>query len=155
MNLRFHSSVIFVKDIEVSKNFYCNILNQVIDTDFGNNNSLKNGLSLWQVPDWHILYKGFYNQSNSNKALELYFETEDISEIQNLIVKNNIMIHHDLIEESWGQKTIRVYDPDQNLIEIGEKLEVFIKRMFKEGLTLEEINQKTGVPLELINEFIQ
>ena len=37
MKLNFHSTVLFVKDIEVSKQFYCNILSQEIDSDFGNN----------------------------------------------------------------------------------------------------------------------
>lgn len=41
MTLKFHSTVLFVKDIELSKNFYCSILNQEIDTDFGNNITLK------------------------------------------------------------------------------------------------------------------
>ncbi|HAF31221.1 MAG TPA: hypothetical protein DCG75_19450 [Bacteroidales bacterium] len=155
MKLKFHSSVLFVKNIEVSKEFYCNILKQKIETDFGNNISLKNGLSLWQVPDWHVLNKDFYDKFNPNKCLELYFETDDINEIKRLIEKNHITIHHDLNEETWGQKTIRFYDPDNNLIEIGEKLQVFIKRMYFEELTIEEIYKKTGVPKKLIKEYIK
>jgi catechol 2,3-dioxygenase-like lactoylglutathione lyase family enzyme len=155
MNLKFHSSVLFVKDLEISKQFYCDFLKQEIETDFGNNIVLKGGLSLWQIPDWHSLKSDFYIKDNTNNALELYFETEDISQITKIINSNNISKHHDLTEESWGQKTIRIYDPDNNLIEIGEKLESFIKRMYLEGLTIEQINKKSGVPINLISEYIR
>jgi lactoylglutathione lyase len=155
MTLKFHSAVLFVKNIEISKDFYCNVLKQEIETDFGNNISLKGGLSMWQVSDWHPLYSDFYDKENYNKSLELYFETEDISQIVYLISSNNILKHHELTEESWGQKTIRIYDPDNNLIEIGEKLESFIKRMHKEGLSVEQINKKSGVPINLIYEYIK
>lgn len=155
MTLKFHSSVLLIKDIEISKHFYCKILKQEIDTDFGNNITLKGGLSLWQIPDWHTLTKDFYDKYNSNNALELYFETEDIFEIVDIINTNKIPMHHELTEESWGQKTIRIYDPDNNLVEIGEKLESFIKRMFQEGLSIEQINKKSGVPINLIMEYIK
>lgn len=155
MKLNFHSTVLFVKDIEVSKQFYCNILSQEIDSDFGNNISFKTGLSLWQIPEEHILNTDFYKKNISNKSLEIYFETEDIDEIVEFINSKNIKKHHELIEESWGQKTIRIYDPDNNLIEIGEKLESFIKRMYHEGLSIEQINQKSGVHINLISEYIK
>ena len=153
--MEFHSSVIFVEDIKVSKKFYCDILNQEIETDFGNNVSLKNGLSLWEIPKTHMLNNSFYQKGNTNQALELYFETENIDAVVDLIKKNKISKHHDLIEESWGQKTIRVYDPDQNLIEIGEKLEIFIRRMLESGLNTLQIYQKTGVPEDLIKKLLK
>jgi len=153
--MKFHSSVLFVKNINTSKHFYCNILNQEIETDFGNNVSLKGGLSLWQIPEWHSLNENFYSNKNTNKALELYFESENIDLIVDLINRENITKHHDIIEESWGQKTIRVFDPDMNLIEIGESLKTFIKRMFDEGLTIKQINKKSGVPNNLISEYIK
>jgi len=155
MKIKYHSSVLFVNDIETSKRFYIDILNQEVASNFGNNISFKGGLSIWQIPDQHPLNKTFYTNSESNSALELYFETEDILKVVELINQNNLRTHHDLIEESWGQRTIRIYDPDDNLIEIGEKLESFIKRMFQEGLSIEEINKKSGVPINLIEEYIK
>lgn len=134
MDIRFHSSVIFVKDISISKSFYCDILKQEILYDFGNNVSLKGGLSLWQIQNNHIISKKLEGAGNPNKSLELF---------------------HNIHEETWGQKTIRFFDPDYNLIEIGEKLEIFIQRMYKEGLSISEINKKTGVPENLINEYIK
>ncbi|OFX89113.1 MAG: hypothetical protein A2W99_02045 [Bacteroidetes bacterium GWF2_33_16] len=154
MNLKFHSSVIFVKDINISKDFYCEILKQEIENDFGNNISLKCGISLWQIPDWHHLNNNFYNKKAGNKAFEIYFETDDIEEVANNISNHSIKILHEIIEESWGQKTIRIFDPDGNLVEIGEKLEVFIQRLFTTGTTLQQISAKTGVSINQIEKII-
>ncbi|OFX46371.1 MAG: hypothetical protein A2X13_12875 [Bacteroidetes bacterium GWC2_33_15] len=153
--MRFHSSVIFVKDISISKSFYCDILKQEILYDFGNNVSLKGGLSLWQIQNNHIISKKLEDAGNPNKSLEIYFETDNIFETASLINDNKIKLFHNIHEETWGQKTIRFFDPDYNLIEIGEKLEIFIQRMYKEGLPISEINKKTGVPENLINEYIK
>ncbi len=155
MDLKFHSTVLFVKDIEVSKNFYCNILMQVIDADFGNVITLKNGLSLWQISKKHRLEKDFHPKNNSNRSMEICFEIEHIDQIIELIQLNKIPLHHDLTEESWGQRTIRFYDPDQNLVEVGETLEVFIHRLKNQGLTVHEINKKTGVPVEQIKNLLK
>ncbi|MBI9052984.1 MAG: hypothetical protein JEY96_04155 [Bacteroidales bacterium] len=155
MSIKFHSSVLFVKNIEVSKHFYCSILNQEIETDFGNNISFKGGLSLWQIPEWHSLNKDFYKKETSNTSLELCFETENINQIIDLANDYTIDKYQDITEELWGQKTIRVYDPDMNLIEIGESLKTFIKRMYDEGLTIEQINKKSGVPINLISDYIK
>ncbi len=58
--------------------------------------------------------------SNSNQS-ELYFEESDIEKfvarLEMLYPKtenvNRLMTH------SWGQKVVRFYDPDGNLIEVG------------------------------------
>jgi len=155
MDIKFHSSVIFVKDISISKKFYCETLKQEIETDFGNNISLKGGLSLWQMQNNHIINDNLKNVGNPNKSLEIYFETDSIFDISYLIKESKIKLFHDIHEETWGQKTIRFFDPDDNLIEVGEKLEIFIQRMHKEGLSIDQINKKTGVPENLINEFLK
>jgi catechol 2,3-dioxygenase-like lactoylglutathione lyase family enzyme len=154
MNLKFHSSVIFVKDINISKQFYCELLKQEIETDFGNNVSLKGGISLWQIPEWHSLNNNFYNRKAGNKAFEIYFETDDIVEVSKNISNQNSNMLHEIIEETWGQKTLRIFDPDGNLIEIGEKLEVFIRRLYATGMTLQQIAEKTGVPVNQIEKII-
>ena len=53
--MKFHSSVIFVNDIEKSKDFYVRLLNQEIEHDFGKNVILKNGLSLWEINPEHVI----------------------------------------------------------------------------------------------------
>jgi hypothetical protein len=60
---------------------------------------------------------------------------------------------HPLHEEPWGQRTIRFFDPDHHLIEIGEPLEVFIRRLITQGMSPEAVTAKTGVPLDKVKEL--
>ncbi|MGE0090129.1 MAG: VOC family protein [Bacteroidales bacterium] len=154
MNLKIHSSVIFVRDINISKQFYCDQLKQEIEYDFGNNVLLKCGITLWQIPHWHYLHNNFYSAKSGNKAFEICFETDQMDDALLLIKNNKIPLQHDIIEEKWGQRTIRMLDPDNNLIEIGEKLEVFINRLHEKGFNSNQIAQKTGVPEQQIKNII-
>jgi catechol 2,3-dioxygenase-like lactoylglutathione lyase family enzyme len=51
----------------------------------------------------------------------LYFEESDIEGFVEKLEKlypNTVYVNR-LMEHSWGQKVIRFYDPDGNLIEVG------------------------------------
>ena len=60
-----------------------------------------------------------------NNASELYFEERDIEgfnqKLEELypdtVYVNRLMTH------SWGQRVVRFYDPDGNLIEVGTPME--------------------------------
>ena len=56
--------------------------------------------------------------------------------------------------EPWGQITIRFYDPDGHLIEIGETMEVFILRIYKETDSIQTTSQRTGVSMPTIMDII-
>lgn len=84
MDLKNCSTVIFVKDIDISKDFYCRILEQIIDLDFGKNVIFKSGFAIWEIQDKHNIPStlGLDNVMNSSiNRFELYFETENLSEI--------------------------------------------------------------------------
>ena len=60
-----------------------------------------------------------------------------------------------LMEHDWGQRVIRIYDPDGHIIEVGESLEYVAKRYLKSGMSVEETALKTQLPqaqVELIAE---
>ncbi|MEE4196042.1 MAG: VOC family protein [Bacteroidales bacterium] len=155
MNISFHSTVIFVQDIEISKKFYCGFLKQTITEDFGAVITLSSGLSLWQMPEGHRLKENYDPVSSNHSPMEVCFETQTMDEVVEFIHQEGIRLVHGLIEEPWGQRTIRFFDPDNHIVEIGEELPVFIQRMNDEGLSLAEIHQKTGVPMEKIKHLIQ
>ena len=52
---------------------------------------------------------------------ELYFEESDIEGFAKKLEASEFVIEYvnELMEHSWGQKVIRFYDPDGNLIEVG------------------------------------
>lgn len=155
MKPRFHSIVLFVKDIERSKKFYTEVLGQEMEYDFGNNVALKSGITLWKImPDHIISRSGKHNKTNITKAFEVYFETDDLEPVQKIVAKNHLETLHDLMEEPWGQRTIRFYDPDKNLIEIGETLETFVRRMALSGMKPEEISVKTTIPVQIVKRLL-
>jgi catechol 2,3-dioxygenase-like lactoylglutathione lyase family enzyme len=156
MELKYHSVVVFVKDIETARDFYLDVLEQEIEYDFGKNIAFKSGISLWEITRGHLIENsGSHCQTDSTKAYELYFETEDIDKIQIEVAEQRLSILHDLIEEPWGQRTIRFYDPDNNLIEVGETMEAFVKRFSESGMTPEQISVKTTIPVEIVRQMVQ
>ena len=117
--MKLKNVLIVVKDIEKSKQFYQNLfgLNMVLDND--GNMILTEGLVLQEEKIWKsFLGKEIIPKSNS---CELYFEERDIEAFVQKLEKlypsvqyvNKLMIH------SWGQKVVRFYDLDGNLIEVG------------------------------------
>jgi len=150
----FHSTVIFVKSIEISKDFYTKFLNFSIEHDFGKNVIMNNGLTIWEIRTEHIISKELEAKNSSNR-FELYFETESIDKIFNLLNNAKIKFLHKIHEEPWGQRTIRFFDPDNHLIEIGEPLEIFVNNMSKKGLTPSQISEKSGIPIETVIALIQ
>jgi catechol 2,3-dioxygenase-like lactoylglutathione lyase family enzyme len=145
MNL--HSTVLFVKDIQNSKKFYTQILAFKIQHDFGKNIILDNGLAIWEIQPEHIIARNLSTTPESNR-FELYFETENLENIFEKLQSAGIRFFHKIKEESWGQRTIRFFDPDHHLLEIGETLEVFVNNMHKRGLTPVQISEKSGIQLE-------
>ncbi len=149
----FSSSVLFVKDIETSQKFYKDLMGLEIKDDFGACKIFSCGLALWAVNDDHLINQK-WKREKQNGNLEICFETEDFDAIYKTIKDLDIPVLHDFHVESWGQKTIRVFDPDNNLVEIGESIPTFIKRMYKEGMSVEAIAEKSSVPKEQVENIL-
>ncbi len=152
--MKFHSSVIFVKDIKKSKDFYIRLLNQEIEHDFGENVILKGGLTIWEIRPEHVISKQLETDNNSNR-FELYFETELIDETYKKLKSEKVEFLHEIHEEPWGQRTIRLFDCDKHLVEIGEPMETFVKNMNEKGLSSNQITEKSGIPIETVNNILR
>ncbi len=156
-DIRFNNIILFVKDIEASKEFYTNILKLEIDEDMGKGLSFKSGFGLWELGNDDIIL----NKIGKNNILKtrstdflLVFNVDDINDISSLLEKNNIELLHDIHEESWGQKTIRFYDPDNHLIEVGETMQSVVKRLHQKGMTPLEISNKTNMDVIVIEKYL-
>ena len=111
--------LIVVKDIEKSKQFYNDLfgLDLVLDND--GNMILTEGLVLQDEKIWKkFLGKDIIPKSNS---CELYFEERDIEAFVEKLEQSypSIQYANKLMTHSWGQKVVRFYDLDGNLIEVG------------------------------------
>lgn len=157
MPVRFHSTALFVKDIEISKRFYTEQLGQSIELDFGKNVILKNGITLWEIQSHHIIPQIIGNHAVSHpesNRFELYFETEELEATYERLTQAGVSFLHPIHEEPWGQRTFRLFDPDSHLIEIGEPLNVFVRRLHGEGMAADQISRKTGVPMDMVQAII-
>ena len=61
---------------------------------------------------------------------------------------------HSIIEQPWGQRCFRVYDPDQHIVEFGEPMHIVVLRYHENGMDVKEINKKTLMPINIINKII-
>lgn len=151
--MKLHSIVLFVKDIELSKIFYTKLIGLSILHDFGNNVILSNGISIWEIQQSHIISQELETLSNSTR-FELYFEAENLDEIKIKLEQSSVKFLHPIQTEPWGQRTLRFFDPDNHLIEVGEPLEVFVMNMSKQGLSPDQISSKSGIPIETVKNLL-
>jgi hypothetical protein len=93
--------------------------------------------------------------SSGNKNLEICFETDYYESVVAKLKNLDLKYLHETTEERWGQKTMRFYDPEDNLVEIGETIPCFVKRFRNQGLSAEEVSKKTSVPVEMVIEICQ
>ena len=156
MKIKLHSTVIITDNFEVMKTFYLELLKQQIEFDFGNCIGFKGGLSLWELrPEYPIAqHLGRTYSKLGNKNLEICFESDEFADVVTELNKQEIKYLHQVAEETWGQMTVRFFDPENNLIEIGETIPCFVKRFHKQGMTEEEVSKRTSVPLELVKKYI-
>lgn len=57
---------------------------------------------------------------------------------------------HDVAEQPWRQLTVRFLDPDGHMIEVGERMDVCLKRLAASGMTEDEIAESTTMPIEAV-----
>ena len=157
MNIRFHSSTLFTADIKRLSAFYIEVLGQQVQYDLGACVIFQCGLSLWQPTDELTVAEklGYCHHPSGNKNLELCFETETFAADVEHVKASGVRLLHDVVEEPWGQQAMRFFDPDDNLAELGESIPAFVRRHHAAGLSHQAVAEKTGVPLEMVRQFIE
>ena len=102
--MKLRNVLIVVSDIEESINFYRDLFGLQVVL---NKNIWKDFLEKDVVPQ--------------NNMTELYFEEKNIEDFVEKLNNSRYEIQYvnELMEHSWGQKMVRFYDLDGNLIEVG------------------------------------
>lgn len=116
--MRLKNVLIVVKDIEKSRKFYHDLFGIDLVLDNDGNMILTEGLVLQDEKIW----KSFLGRDilPQNNACELYFEEQDIEVFVEKLERlyPSIEYVNRLMTHSWGQRVIRFYDLDGNLIEV-------------------------------------
>ncbi len=117
--MRLKNILIVVKDIEKAKKFYHDLFGLDVTLDNDGNMILTEGLVLQDEQMW----KSFVGKDviPKNNSSELYFEEADIEGFIEKLERLYPDIHYvnKLMTHSWGQRVVRFYDLDGNLIEVG------------------------------------
>lgn len=152
--MKYICPLIIVNDMQRARFFYEQLLHQKIKYDFGENITFEGDFAL------HL--QSHYKQLIDNKEIkiggnnfELYFEFDRMEEIVSDLKLNNVSFVHEIREQPWRQKVVRCYDPDQNIIEIGESMEHLCFRLSQEDKSIEEISKITYLPIDYIKESIK
>lgn len=117
--MKLRNILIVVKDIEKAKKYYRDLFGLHVISDNDGNVILSEGLVLQEESCWKDFLKG--EISGKNNASELYFEEPNIEafieKLERLYPETEYV--NTLMTHSWGQKIVRFYDLDGNLIEVG------------------------------------
>ena len=131
--MKYVSAVLLVKDLTTSRKFYEEYLGLQVQDDHGANIGYKEGLSLWDYEHANQnifnIFEGHKTSNNEEHKMELYFETEDIEKTFKYILNANIPVMHEIRLQPWGQNVFRVYDPDGNIVEVGEAMSIVNERI--------------------------
>lgn len=117
--MKYKGTLIVVKDCQKAYKFYNELFGVELIADNDGNMELSGGLYLQEETYWEqftgrqIVWR--------NNSTELYFEEADIEDFARKLEElypeteyvNRLMTH------SWGQRVVRFYDLDGNLIEVG------------------------------------
>ena len=155
--VKYMGTILVVEEIAPSRFFYEQLLGQKVKFDFGPNVTFEGDLAI------HLrlhLQEPMGDQTDhpvTRKAhnCELTFETDDIEGDYQRPKQGAVEFIHVIQEQPWGQRVVRLYDPDGHTVGIGEAMEAVVRRFDGQGLSIEQIVKKTAMPREFIESAIQ
>jgi catechol 2,3-dioxygenase-like lactoylglutathione lyase family enzyme len=116
----------YVKDLAASRRFYEGLLGLEVKNVMRRGEreiavAYKAGLSVWQVDD---AYDVVFANAPRPKTLgagnwEFSFETAELDSFALRLERAGVRFAQPLRELPWGQRAIRVHDPDGHIIDIG------------------------------------
>jgi len=153
--MKYEALCLSVKDVKASKKFYQDLMGLEIDSDWGVNICFKGGIALQQ--DFHEMI-GVRKESvmTHSHNMELVFETEDfdafVAKVESYTDAR--LVKDGVVEQPWGQRVIHIYDLDGHILEIGEKLLHVIRRFMADGMSVEEVAKRGGIPVADVEKYL-
>ena len=148
--MKIKNPMLVVTDIDKSVSFYRKVLGLHVIMDFGANKTLTGGLALQTLETWKEFIDSTSVLFGSNNS-EVYFEEDNFDKFAEHLKKCEVEYVHPIKEHSWGQRVVRIYDPDKHIIEIGENIKVVCKRFLDRGMTPEQVAERMDVPMKFVN----
>ncbi|MCL5058488.1 MAG: glyoxalase/bleomycin resistance/dioxygenase family protein [Actinobacteria bacterium] len=154
--MKFICPLIVVDDIEISRIFYENVLNQKVKYDFGENVTFEGDFSIHLKSHFlDLLNLGQNDITQKSNNSELYFEEDNLDGmLEKLKVYGSVEYIHEIKEQPWGQRVIRFYDPDMHIVEVGESMESVARSFLSKGLSIEETAKRISMPKEFVKQCL-
>lgn len=155
--LKFVGPLVVVDEIPPSRHFYEQLLGQKVKFDFGQNVTFEGDFSIHLKPHFQSSLGDVTQYPVTKKAHngELYFETDEVEAIYQRLKQAAVDFIHVIQEQPWGQRVMRLYDPDGYIVEIGETMEAVVWRFHTQGLSIGQISEKSSMPREFVEQVIQ
>jgi catechol 2,3-dioxygenase-like lactoylglutathione lyase family enzyme len=154
--MRFKGPLLVTSDMEAARRFYSEVLGLETEHDFGANVALTGGIYLQTKESWRE-FIGAPDEKIAffNNDAELYFEEEDFDAfVKKLLGFPCVRYVHPVFEHRWGQRVLRIYDPDGHIVEVGEPLAAVCRRFMAAGLTPEETAARMDVPVGFVQNCL-
>lgn len=152
--MKLNNPMLIVTDMNKSVDFYKKVFGLRVVMDFGANKTLTGGLVLQTIET----FKEFIGTNEicfGGNNFEIYFEEDDFDRFINNLKECNVEYVHPVKEHSWGQRVVRIYDPDRHIIEIGENMKVVCRRFLASGMTPEQVATRMDVPIKFVNACVR
>lgn len=156
--MQLQCTLLAVRDLEQARKFYTELLGLEVTADFGANIVLSERLSLQAMDTWaDLLEISQRDIIRGHHACELYFETDDLDTFLKRLAQDwsELRLVHPVKVHAWGQRVVRLYDPDHNVVEVGESMRMVVRRILEEGMTEEEAARRMDVPLSYVQDFMR
>ena len=153
---RYMGPILAVSAIAPARYFYEMLLQQRVKYDFGVNVTFEGDFSVHLRSHLRGLQGLDASQPVQSRTpdAELTFETDDIDSLEHQLSEAKVDFVHGSREQPWGQRVVRVYDPDGYVVEIGEEMTAVVRRMARHGQSVAQIVEKTAMPAEFVEQAL-
>ena len=160
--IQFKGPAAYVRDLDRSRAFYEEVIGLKVERIMSHEGkaiavAYTAGLSIWAADHAFLVIFGSMSAAfpaAEHPTWENAFEVEDVKAMYERVITANSRFAHALRELPWGQRTFRVYDPDGNILDIGETHEAAVRRMIADGMPREKVAEKICLPLETIDRML-
>ena len=129
--MKFQNPLLAVTDLKRSIRFYREVLGLRVIQDFGANVTLTGGVCLQTLDSWQEFLGA------------------------KLSACPGISYVHPPKEHRWGQRVVRLYDPDGHILEVGENMKTVCRRFLDSGMTPEQAACRMDVPLKFVRSCMR
>lgn len=121
MKINFRHCIILVKDIKESRHFYKDIIGLTPVKDFETFVLFENNFSIHKADLFYeYINKPYQGEKMGHDNVDIYFTTSDLNGVLKKLEKEKVPFIHKIRQCEWGEKVLRIYDPDGHIIEIGD-----------------------------------